>query len=102
MRKNSRHPTGQQEKGGLRAAAIVGAAASHAIDNTGTTLKLPRQVMGKLLSVQAFGEAAAPSIQAGGEPLEAKPRTALAVGEGTRSGAQQRPLPLGSTPALQG
>ena len=34
MREAPHHPTGQQEKGGLGAAAIVGAAPSHAIDKT--------------------------------------------------------------------
>jgi hypothetical protein len=61
MGENSRHPTGQKEKGGLGAAAIVGAAASHAIDKTRATLKLYCREMGRLLSTQASG----PSIRQG-------------------------------------
>jgi hypothetical protein len=63
MGENSRHPTGEQEKGGLGAAAIVGAAASHAIDQTRPTLKLCCRAMGRLLSTQASGQASGPSIR---------------------------------------
>ena len=102
MGENSRHPTGQKEKGGLGAAAIVGAAASHAIDTTRATLKLCCRAMGRLLSLQAAGQASGPSIQAGAEPAKREPKRTLAAGDGAWNGVWQRSFPPRSAPALQG